>query len=140
MSRTIKRYENRKLYDTFDRKYVSLEDIANLIRDGEDVQIIDKNSDEDITTQTLTQVIAEEGKKGRNPLSKEMLHDVIRWSNTFIDERIHDVRERIDQFMPESLNKFFGKKTHEDVASLKKRVESLEKVINALVDEKNTKK
>jgi polyhydroxyalkanoate synthesis repressor PhaR len=138
MSRLIKRYENRKLYDTFDRKYVSLEDIANLIRNGEDVQIIDKNSDEDITTQTLTQVIAEEGKKGRNPLSTEMLHDVIRWSNTFIDERIHDVRERIDQFMPESVHKFFGKKTHEDVASLKKRVESLEKLINTLVNEKNS--
>ena len=93
MSRTIKRYENRKLYDTEDRQYVSLDDIAALVRRGIDVQVVDNASGDDITTQTLTQVIFEEGKKGRNPLSKDVLHEVIRFGNTIIDGGIQQVRQ-----------------------------------------------
>jgi len=139
MSRIIKRYENRKLYDTEDRQYVSLEDIALLVRKGVDVQVMDNHSGEDITTQTLTQVIFEEGKKGRNPLSKDVLHDVIRFGNTIIDGGIQQVRHGLNLLMPNSLNKLFGATNAveaDNLKQLKEKVESLEAIIKALVNEK----
>jgi polyhydroxyalkanoate synthesis repressor PhaR len=137
MSRVIKRYENRKLYDAQDRKYVSLNDIAALIREGVDVQIIDNATEADITAQTLTQVIFEEGKQGRNPLSSEILHDAIRWSNNLLDDSLKQVRHGLDQIMPASLSKLFGKEKTDDISELKKRIESLENIILSLGEKIN---
>ncbi len=139
MNRTIKRYENRKLYDTEDRQYVSFDDIAALVRRGVDVQVVDNTTGDDITTQTLTQVIFEEGKKGRNPLSKDMLHEMIRFGNTLIDGGIQQVRHGLNMLMPNSLNKFFGANhaaEAENLKQLKEKVESLEAIIKKLVNEK----
>jgi len=61
--RTIKRYSNRKLYDTTDKKYITLEQIAALVRDGEDIKVIDNQSQEDLTTVTLSQVLLDQEKK-----------------------------------------------------------------------------
>jgi polyhydroxyalkanoate synthesis repressor PhaR len=130
--RIIKRYENRKLYDTESRKYVSLEEIASLIREGIDVKVVENATNTDITAQSLTQVIFEEGKKGRNPLSTEILHDVIRWSNHFLDDGIQQVRHGLDHLVPESLTRLFGENASDEVEELKKRVESLEELINSL--------
>lgn len=132
MSRIIKRYENRKLYDTESRKYISLEEIASLVRQGVDVKVIENNTEADITAQTLTQVIFEEGKKGRNPLSTEILHEVIRWGNTVLDGGIQQVRHSLDQLVPDSLNKLFGRNRTSEIEDLKKRVETLEELINSL--------
>src|SRR5262249_50403467 len=63
-TRIVKRYANRKLYDTQRSRYVTLEQIAEMIRSGEDVKIVDNNSKEDLTAITLTQIIFEEEKKG----------------------------------------------------------------------------
>ncbi len=139
MSRVIKRYENRKMYDTENRKYISLEEIANLVRQGVDIKVIDKKTEDDITAQTLTQVILEEGKKGRNPLSTEMLHDVLRWSNSVIDDGLQQVRERLDQFIPGSLNTIFsGNQDQNEMDHLKKRIEDLEGIIQNLADQAKT--
>ncbi len=62
MSRTIKRYSNRKLYDTESSTYVTLEDVEQMVRDGEDVQIIDNASGDDITSATLTHIVLEQQK------------------------------------------------------------------------------
>ncbi len=131
MSRIIKRYENRKLYDTEARKYVSLEELATLIREGIDIQVIDKSTEQDITAQTLTQVIFEEGKKGRNPLSKEMLHDVIRLGSSLIDGGLRQVRSSLEM-LPGSLNKLIGGSQSEDLQQLKRRIEALEGMINLI--------
>ena len=76
--RIIKRYSNRKLYDTKDSRYVTLLQIAEMVRSGEEVQIIDNNSKEDLTEVTLAQIIYEEQKAhSRNvPLQtlKELIH------------------------------------------------------------------
>ncbi len=78
--RIIKRYSNRKLYDTKDSRYVTLLQIAEMVRTGEEVQIIDNNSKEDLTEVTLAQIIYEEQKQkasSRNvPLQtlKELIH------------------------------------------------------------------
>ena len=59
----IKRYPNRKLYNTSSKQYITLEGIADLIRAGEDVQILDHTNGEDLTALTLTQIIFEQEKK-----------------------------------------------------------------------------
>ena len=77
-ARIIKRYSNRKLYDTKDSRYVTLLQIAEMVRGGEDVQIIDNNTKDDLTEVTLAQIIYEEQKAhSRNvPLQtlKELIH------------------------------------------------------------------
>ncbi len=79
--RTIKRYSNRKLYDTKDSRYVTLLQIAEMVRSGEDVQIIDNNTKEDLTEVTLAQIIYEQQKQKATssrsvPLQtlKELIH------------------------------------------------------------------
>jgi len=62
--RVIKRYANRKLYDTQDSKYVTLDRIAELVRNGEEVKVIDNGSKADLTKVTLAQIIYEEQKRG----------------------------------------------------------------------------
>ena len=63
-TRLIKRYANRKLYDTRESRYVTLQQIAKFVREGEDVAIIDNTTKEDLTNVTLAQIIYEEEKKG----------------------------------------------------------------------------
>lgn len=77
--RVIKRYANRKLYDTRDSRYVTLQQIAEFVREGEDVQIIDNNTKEDLTNVTLAQIIYEEEKKGEPaPASIKNLRSLIQ--------------------------------------------------------------
>jgi polyhydroxyalkanoate synthesis repressor PhaR len=75
--RIIKRYSNRKLYDTKDSRYVTLLQIAEMVRTGEEVQIIDNNTKDDLTEVTLAQIIYEEQKNTKNvPLQtlRELIH------------------------------------------------------------------
>lgn len=76
--RLIKRYQNRKLYDTQASRYVTLDDIAVLIRAGEDVQIVDNRNHEDLTGVTLTQIIFEQEKKKRSLLPLSTLRNIIQ--------------------------------------------------------------
>ena len=62
--RVIKRYANRKLYDTRDSRYVTLDRIAELVRSGEEVKVVDNRSKKDLTKITLAQIIYEEQKSG----------------------------------------------------------------------------
>ena len=62
--RVIKRYANRKLYDTCDSKYITLDRIAELVRNGEEVKVLDNRSKQDLTKVTLAQIIYEEQKSG----------------------------------------------------------------------------
>ncbi|WP_372365676.1 polyhydroxyalkanoate synthesis regulator DNA-binding domain-containing protein [Candidatus Uabimicrobium sp. HlEnr_7] len=75
--RLIKRYANRKLYDTTDKKYVTLENIEILIKKGETVSILDNDSNQDITTGVLSQIIAEQAKK-ENQFSPSLFTQIIR--------------------------------------------------------------
>ena len=63
-ARVIKRYANRKLYDTHDSKYVTLDRIAELVRNGEEVKVLDNRSKKDMTKVTLAQIIYEEQRSG----------------------------------------------------------------------------
>lgn len=74
----IKRYASRRLYNTETSDYVTLEDIAVLIREGRDLQIIDLKSGDDLTRQYLLQIIAEHESRGENVLPINVLTDLVR--------------------------------------------------------------
>jgi polyhydroxyalkanoate synthesis repressor PhaR len=74
----IKRYPNRKLYDTETKRYITLDGIAALIREGEEVTIIDHKTDEDLTAVTLTQIIFEQEKKQSGFLPTSVLTGLVR--------------------------------------------------------------
>ena len=76
--RLIKRYPNRKLYDTEDKMYVTLNGIAELIRDGHDVQVVDHTSGEDLTAVTLTQIIFEQEKRQSGFLPRSVLTGLVQ--------------------------------------------------------------
>ncbi|MDT0632465.1 polyhydroxyalkanoate synthesis regulator DNA-binding domain-containing protein [Rubrivirga litoralis] len=78
MPRLIKRYGSRKLYDTAESRYVSLDEIAGFVREGQDVQVVENKTGDDVTAAVLTQIISEEGRNGRSLLSTPFLHDLVR--------------------------------------------------------------
>ena len=73
----IKKYSNRRLYDTAGSRYVNLDDIAALIREGKDVKVIDAKSGQDLTRVTLTQIITEDAKDKPTGLPLELLRQLI---------------------------------------------------------------
>ena len=73
----IKKYANRRLYDTSNSRYINLEDIAALVRNGKDVQVLDANTAEDLTRVTLTQIIVEDAKGQPAGLPLELLRQLI---------------------------------------------------------------
>lgn len=83
MSRLIKRYGSRKLYDTGASEYVSLDRIAAFVREGEDVRIVDNKTGEDVSVAILSQIIAEEGRNGGG-FSPSFLHDLVRMGERVI--------------------------------------------------------
>lgn len=78
MPRLVKRYSNRKLYDTAESRYVTLEEIARWIRAGEEVQIVENESGEDLTAVTFAQIILESERKKSNLLPIRMLRELIQ--------------------------------------------------------------
>jgi polyhydroxyalkanoate synthesis repressor PhaR len=74
----IKRYPNRKLYNTESKQYITLEEISNLIREGAEVRVINHASGEDLTAVTLTQIIFELEKKERGFLPRAILSGLIQ--------------------------------------------------------------
>jgi len=81
----IKRYPNRKLYDTLEKQYITLDRIADLIREGEDVKIVDYASGEDLTAVTLTQIIFEQEKKQSGFLPMPLLTGLVKAGGETLD-------------------------------------------------------
>jgi len=80
-TKIIKRYQNRKLYDTQQSCYVTLDDIAKMIRNSEEVMVIDNKSKNDITAATLTQIIFESEKKAAQYAPLFTLREIIQTGN-----------------------------------------------------------
>jgi len=77
----IKKYPNRRLYNTASRAYVNLNDLATLIRQGEEIQVVDAKSGEDVTRVVLTQIIVEDAKDAPTGLPLELLRQLIMASD-----------------------------------------------------------
>lgn len=74
----IKKYANRRLYNTAKSSYVTLDDLSKMVRDGEDFAVFDAKSGDDITRSVLTQIIVEEEGKDQNMLPTNFLRELIR--------------------------------------------------------------
>ena len=77
----IKKYPNRRLYDTSSRRYVNLEDLAALIRQGAGIQVLDARTGEDLTRVVLTQIIVEDARDRPTGLPLELLRQLIMASD-----------------------------------------------------------
>ncbi|MBI4404520.1 MAG: polyhydroxyalkanoate synthesis regulator DNA-binding domain-containing protein [Deltaproteobacteria bacterium] len=77
-AKIIKRYQNRKLYDTDASCYVTLDEIAEMIQQGEEVSVVDNRNQKDITAATLTQIIFEKQKRSESPIPITTLRHIIQ--------------------------------------------------------------
>lgn len=95
-TRIIKRYANRKLYDTEHSRYVTLDQISEMIRNGDDVKIVDNKTKEDLTTVTLAQIIFEEEKKQRSFLPLNAMRNIIQNGSEWFAE----AQRRVQSILP----------------------------------------
>jgi polyhydroxyalkanoate synthesis repressor PhaR len=143
MARVIKRYGNRKLYDVQASAYVSLEDVAGLIRQGETVEVLDNVTGEDITAQTLTQIVLEEGKRGKSVLPTELLHELLRRGGRAIDAGVGQIRHAADELVQGSLGRLTrvlqGPQTQE-LHQLREQLSELETTLARILDQQESGK
>ena len=133
MPRVIRRYENRKLYDTEQKCYVSLADLAGLIREGQEVQVVESPSGEDVTARTLTNIIVEAEREGQEPLSSGFLHDVIRWGGKVVTVTVDQVEQQFDRLVRASLERLKPvREAREEMQALMERISELEAKVDAM--------
>ena len=143
----IKRYPNRKLYNTETSTYVTLEDIAQLVSAGEEVRILDNKTKKDLTAMTLAQILYEQEKQNKPLLPLSSLKEILRSGGeqigqiagivTGAPERlgkgIEDIQSRFE-------NRIKGLKDglkeaadlRKEIVTLEKRIETLEKRVRDL--------
>lgn len=126
---SIKRYPNRKLYDTVAKRYITLGEIRELVCSGKDIAVTDRNSGEDITASVLTQVIMEQGRLGESALPHSVLVGLIRART--------ETLEMLNKFLPSlpglrSYIKALDIPTREDIQSLSEQIEMLERAVDGI--------
>ena len=96
MAYVIKRYSNRKLYDTQESRYVTLEEIEEMIRGGREIAVVDAASGEDLTSVTLTQIILENERTHRASLPASFLHQLIKHGEAWQDFVARSMRSSLE--------------------------------------------
>jgi len=104
--RLVKRYGggSRKLYDTEESRYVSLDEVAAWVREGQEVRVLDSGSGEDVTRQVLAQIILEGERQGRSLLSADLFHDVIRRGEAALSARVEQLQDGVDRLVKASVD------------------------------------
>jgi polyhydroxyalkanoate synthesis repressor PhaR len=109
----IKKYENRRLYDTTNSRYVNLEEVAQLLQQGNEVQVIDASSGEDITRLILTQIIVEDAKTPQSNFPIDLLRQMVMTSGRASQEgalqymkAMLDIYQNAYRAMPNPLSPF----------------------------------
>src|SRR5579872_5577732 len=97
----IKKYANRRLYDTETSAYITLEDLCTRVKQGRQFVVVDAKTGQDLTRQVLTQIIFEQEIKGFQILPTGFLRSVIR----FYDDKMHGV---LQQYLEASMNTFLS--------------------------------
>lgn len=138
MIRLIKRYESRKLYDTEESRYVSLDDVAGWVRSGQEVRVVDNGTAEDVTAQTLTQIILDEGRKGTSFLPSELLHELVRVGERAVTSGVEQLQHGVDRVLKASMDRLGPvRRAREEMSSLRQRLEELETSLEALERERS---
>jgi polyhydroxyalkanoate synthesis repressor PhaR len=112
---TIKKYPNRRLYDSSAGKYVNLVDLAAMIRKGEEIQVVDAKTGDDLTRVVLTQIILEDAKEQPTGLPLELLHQLImasdRAGHEFISWYLKSALETYEKVNETVQNRLSGVRT-----------------------------
>jgi polyhydroxyalkanoate synthesis repressor PhaR len=147
----IKKYENRRLYDTAGSRYVNLEEVAQMVREGTDVQVVDAATGEDLTRLILTQIIMEDAKGRDSAFPLDMLRQMVMTSGAtsqeallkYMKTTLEMYQNAYRAFTPSATPLDFMKsmmgsgwppepasapKTPSEVEELRRRVEELEKM------------
>jgi polyhydroxyalkanoate synthesis repressor PhaR len=133
MIRLIKRYGSRKLYDTEESRYVSLDELAAWIRGGQQIRVIDNKTSDDVTSQTLTQIISEEGRKGTALLPNELLHELIRIGEEAVSSGVEHLQVGVDRLVQASIDRIGPvRRAREEMGRLRQRLEELESSLAAI--------
>jgi polyhydroxyalkanoate synthesis repressor PhaR len=103
--RVIKRYANRKLYDTERSCYVTLEELATLVRAGEELRIVDNQTKEDLTSVTLAQILLEEEKRAHRNRPLDAMRQLIGHSGELFQRRIGEPVHHLRSSVEESVNR-----------------------------------
>ena len=131
MPRVIKKYENRKLYDLEAKRYVRLRDVADLIRSGAEVVVIDNCTGQDVTAQTLAKFIGESAGQGEPLLPGQLLHEMVRRGGRLM-------ASGVDQAVRGSLELMgLPRGIRQEMAQLRERLEKLEAIVNELSKEES---
>ncbi len=105
-TRIIKKYPNRRLYDTEISSYITLEDVRQLIVDNEEFEVRDAKSGDDLTRQVLLQIIAEHEQDGQPMLSTQLLSQIIRFYGDSLQGFMGNYLERSMQLFMEQQSGF----------------------------------
>ena len=133
MIRLIKRYESRKLYDTEESRYVSLEEIASWIRQGQEVRVVDNATSNDVTSQTLAQIILDEGRRGTSFIPSDLLHELVRMGEKAVTTGVEQMQHGLDRLVQASIDRLAPvRKVREEMAALRSRLEQLESSLSQL--------
>ena len=149
-ARLIRRYTNRKLYDVRASAYVALEDLAEMVRAGEELLVVDTATGDDITAQTLTQVILDEGKRGHSLLPTDLLHAALRRGGRALDAgrgavggavetavgAVGTLRHGVDDLLHQSLGRLarvLPSPRADELDALRRQLAEMERTLAALV-------
>ena len=133
MVRLIKRYGSRKLYDTEESRYVSLEELGAWIRDGQKIRVVDNATSADVTAQTLTQVILEEGRRGTAMPPSEILHELIRQGGQLVTSGVAQLNQGVDKLIQAGVERLGPMRTiRNETEVLRQRLEDLEDALSRL--------
>jgi polyhydroxyalkanoate synthesis repressor PhaR len=147
----IKKYENRRLYDTTHSRYVNLDEVAQMVRDGRDVQVLDAVTGEDRTRAVLTQIVVEQAKDGHSAFPLDVLRQMVVASGRVTNEAaLTYMRGVFDMYQnayravspvapthavpptPPLAPSAFAHRDDAQVDALKKRLEELESVVSGI--------
>lgn len=127
--RTIKRYSNRKLYDLTESRYVTLHEVAAFLQGGDEVQIIDNRTKEDITSVTLAQILYEQEKSKKSGLDLGTLKGIIASSGELLQEKIA-TPVRVFKGEAEKTMSSFKEEAEKKVTNLKEQAERMGKLLS----------
>ena len=103
----LKKYANRRLYDTQKSAYVTLGEVADVIREGKTIKAVDAKTKEDVTAFVLTQIILEEAKHHNTLLPVPLLHMIIRYGENVL-------QEFFDNYLEQTVNAYVAYKKQAD--------------------------
>ncbi len=108
--RTIKRYRNRKLYDTKQSRYITLVGLGELLQQGEDIRVIDAKTHKDITGTVLTQVLLKQQRNDGIPVAlarlRELLHTSVQRLSTEAEKTVQRPISEVRQFLENTVGTF----------------------------------